>query len=234
MSPSTTSSFIPARFRSSVPSGTASRRPRSRRAWRGPWRRAGGCGSGTSRRRDSPRHGDVETIAVGDLERVRPPRRDAVPVPREHEHVMTVQVHRVRDVRVVREAELDRLAAAQHVHRHARKRLPVDRPLPAEVHASLEEAEASPEVDFEVSVEVRRDRCRRRAVRRRIEVRPNRASEVRPRPDRVPARRPGREQRDAPARSASGTPGRSGRPPGRRSSRRRAADRQACRVRRSR
>ena len=119
----------------------------------------------------SGEHGNVVVLSVGDLERVRPPRRDAPAVAREHEHVMTVQVHRVRDMGMVREAELDRLAAAQHVHRHSREGLAVDRPLPAEVHASLEEAEPSSEVDGEVAIEPRRHRSSGCAVRRGIEVR---------------------------------------------------------------
>src|SRR5262249_20679751 len=98
----------------------------------------------------------VVALAGLDLQRVGPPRPHQAAVASENEHVMAVQVHRVCRTRMVGEAELDGLAAANHEHGHVRIRLAVDRPLAPEAQSSLEEAELPADVDAEAPVEVRR------------------------------------------------------------------------------
>src|SRR6478672_3318135 len=71
---------------------------------------------------------------------VRPPRtargRDAVAA--EDEHVVSVEVHRMDSLRVVRDRDLDEVALLNDEHGHVRVDLAVDRPL--EPRSAVEEA----------------------------------------------------------------------------------------------
>src|SRR5215211_3753996 len=74
--------------------------------------------------------GDVIALVGQNVQRVHPPRtpRGSYPIASQHDHVMTMQMHRMHLAAAVLDVYHDDIALTHDVHRDVREEVSVDRP----------------------------------------------------------------------------------------------------------